>query len=143
MLTFRQSLLGLTPRTATHHRKTTPLHRLKQKNNLRYKRPLTPSKLRLQTIPQVISNCVFLLAAPVCPLASPSPLVTFSLSRVCTRACVCLCVCVCVRACVCVCVRVCARASVCVCMCACEEYNIMTIYFSIFEVLTHTVLLIL
>ena len=64
----------------------------------------------IQTIPQVISNSVFLLASPIYP---PSPLVIFLLcARVCgggvrarARACVRACVCACVCVCVCVCVR--------------------------------------
>ena len=55
----------------------------------------------LQTIPQVISNSVFLLASPTYP---PSPLVTFLLSLTPPPS-VCVCVCVCARARVCVCVK--------------------------------------
>ena len=57
----------------------------------------------LQTIPQVISNSVFLLASPTYP---PSPLVTFLLlSHPPPPLCVCVCVCVRARARVCVCVK--------------------------------------
>ena len=54
----------------------------------------------LQTIPQVISNSVFLLASP---FHHPSPLATSVPS-------VCLCVCLCMCACACVCVRACVCA---------------------------------
>ena len=96
MLTFRQSLLGLTPRTATHHRKTTPLHRLKQKNNLRYKRPLTPSKLRLQTNTTSDFKLCLLTCRPCLPSCiSLTPRYILSLSCVHARVCVFVCMCVC------------------------------------------------
>ena len=78
----------------------------------------------IQTIPQVISNSVLLLASPIPP--HPTLLHSFC---VCPHVCVCVhtyvhacvseCVCVCICVCTHVCMHACVLACVCVCVCVC------------------------